>query len=536
MTVLRGGVARTLGVALAALIACWSCASAWGEEIYSNAAGGGEWSDPATWRGGAVPGPEDVVILARDDSVTFDRNDEGQATCRKLLLDPQSVLEFKTGAGPIVLTVNGLVESYGTIRLDATRAAADRHELRLVSPDSAQRVLRMGKGGGLVAAGRASLTKGRRNALLSSLPPLADPTLDPSAVLEAGPGTTLDLARIELVNMYVQATSIDNTGAKPGERINLVRNRFSGTSRVSLNGCDTPLVADNLFEREGTPPLQQPAIYLSGCPLAELRGNTIRGTYAGGITGYGQPQASVSDTLIENCPSGLYWYGADAMIRRLTIRNCNHGMTLTSASGALEDVTIEGCLSGYHHGGAVVQATNLVIRDMQAGSLYNIYFGSGPLTLINSPIKPEQIKFDPGFPQPPVDDKPRPPAVQALEFLIVRVSGDYPPGSTVAVRTTAAPSAPDAADQNVRNSPAPVLSSGYTPLPKTLEPLIVRSWMIDADGKLAAAPEYQLEVLAPVLGPGEVPQVLKAITVTPKEEWFRPEPNEKRATLEVMLP
>ena len=50
-------------------------ASAGAAEIYSNAIGGGAWSDPATWQGGAVPGPEDDVVLASDDQVVFDRND-----------------------------------------------------------------------------------------------------------------------------------------------------------------------------------------------------------------------------------------------------------------------------------------------------------------------------------------------------------------------------------------------------------------------------------------------------------------------------
>lgn len=532
------------GRAIAVVLCLWAAThgtAARGAEIYSNATGGGPWSDPATWKGGATPGPDDDVVLARDDTVTFDRNDDGRVTCHLLSLDPRSLLQFKTGAGTVVFSAGGLVDSYGTIRLDATRFARDRHEFRLVAADPEQRMLRVAKGGGLVVAGRAGLPKGAHNAMLSALPPPVEPPVDPSGIVEVTSGT-LDVQRAEITNVYLQALTIDNTGAKPGERVNLVRNRFSGTSRIMLSVCDTALLADNLFERDAQPPLQQPAIYLTGCPLAELRGNTVRGTYAGGITGYGQSDTSVTKTLIEKCPAGMYWYGSNFMIRDLTIRECGHGMTLTSAAGALEDVTIEGCNTGYHHGGATVQFTNLVIRNMQANSPYDIYFASGPLTLLNCNIRPEQIKWDPGFPPKPdptqpASDKPRPPAVQALQFLVVELKGEAPPGAKIDVRT-AAPAVPlpeGAADPNVRNSPAPVSSSRLTPLPKTLEPLIVRSWMFDADAKQVAAPEYQLRVLAPAAGGGE-PQALKTIALTPQDTWFRPEPNEKKATVEVTLP
>jgi hypothetical protein len=513
-------------------------ASAGAAEIYSNAIGGGAWSDPATWQGGVVPGSEDDVVLASDDEVIFDRHDDAAVSCHQLLLDPRSVLTFKTGAGPITLTVDGLLESYGHIRLDGTRSARDRLELRLAAPEADQRVLRLAQGGSLVAVGRTVRSQGERNVLLTSLPPPVEPATDPSAGLEAQAGTTLDVQRCELANVYLQAFSIDNTGAKPGERINVVRNHFVGTSRLMLSGCDTPLVADNLFERDDPVALQQPAIYLTGCPLAEVRGNTIRGTYAGGITGYGQTETSVTNNLIEKCQQGLYWYGANAMIRKLTIRDCSHGMTLTSASAAAEDVLIEGCLSGYHHGGADVQFTNLAIRNMQPNSPYDINYSSGPLKLLNCPIEPEQIKFDPSFVAQPADGGPRAPTVQSMQFVIVQVAGQAPSGVRVDIRT-AAPAVPLAAgalDPNVRNAPAAVLSSGFTPLPKTLEPLIVCGWSYDADAKLVAAPEYHLNVLAPAAGEAEASTVLKTVSITPQSQWYRAQPNDRVPTIEVTLP
>lgn len=526
--------AATFGIFLACCVAMPVPAA----EIYSNAAGGGAWSEPATWRGGAVPGPEDDVVLARDDTVTFDRNDDGRVTCRQLSLDPRSVLEFKTRAGSILFSAGGPIDSYGYIRLDASRAAADRHELRLVSAVAEQRVLRLSKGGGLVVAGRAGLAKGGKNAFLRSLPPKTEPPTDPSAIVEASEGTTIDLQRAEVENVHVQPSTIDNTGAKPGERVNFVRNHFIGTSRLNLVGCDTPLVADNLFERDAAPALTQAALYLNGCTLAEIRGNTVRGTYAYGIMTYGQSDGSVTNNLIEKCPYGFYWNGSNTMIRQLTIRDCVASLAFTSATGAMEDVTIENCKSGYYHYGTA-QITNLVIRNMPADNQYDIYFVGGSLKLVNCNIKPEQVKWNPGaFPPQLPTEKRRPPAVESMHFLVAQLKGPFPPGASIDVRT-AAPAVPLAAgadDPNVRNSPAPVLTSGFTPLPKTLEPLILRGWMFDPDGKPVAAPEYQIRVLAPAAAAAGERPVLKTVSVTPGETWYRPLPNDKKATLEVTLP
>src|SRR5207244_624494 len=185
--------------------------------------------------------------------------------------------------------------------------------------------------------------------------------------------------------------------------------------------------------------------------------------------------------------------------------------------GAMEDVTIEGCTSGYYQNASHAQITNLVIRNMQPTNAYDIYFASGTMKLVNCNIKPEQIKWDPGFPAKPLNDKPRPPAIESLQFLVTQLKGPFPPGAGIEVRTAmpAAPLAPGAADPNVRNSPAPVLTSGLTPLPKSLEPLIVRSWMYDADKNFIKAPEYQLKVLAPQGAAGAERPVLKTISITP---------------------
>ncbi len=538
----------TLRLALFAL--CWgfflATATGFADEIYSNASGGGDWSDPATWRGGKVPVAEDDVVIARDDSVTFNRNDDGQITCKQLSLDPRAVLQFKGGAGPIVFCANGLVESYGYIRLDASKSAKDQHEFRLVAEDIEQRMLKIAKGGGLVVSGRLGLPQGRKNALIASRPPKKEvpagmPQPDPTAILEAATGSTFDIQRAELSNIYAQPTGIDNTGAKPGERINVIKNRFGGTSRLFLTSCDSAVVADNLFERDDPFPVPQPALYISVCPLIEVRGNTIRGNYPGGITCYGQPECIMTNNVIEKCAAGLYWYGSGFMVKQLLIKDCTHGMTLTSAAGTLEDITITGAQSAYFHGGATVQMTNLVIRDMVPNpNGYKISMATGPLTLINSPVTPQDITFPPGWtPTPVVAGKPRLPAVQMLNFLVAQVSGQVPLGLAVEMKT-AQPKTPlpaGAQDPNIRNSPAPVLKNGFTPLPQSLEPLIVCSWQYDADGKLQPAPAYQLNIVGPVQAAGTEPRkILKSVTVTPEVGWYRAIPNEKKPTIEVSLP
>ncbi|MGE0606991.1 MAG: hypothetical protein AB7O62_07850 [Pirellulales bacterium] len=518
-------------------------------EIYSNSVGGGTWSDPATWRGGAVPTAEDDVVIARDDTVVFDRDDSEGVTCQLLSLDPRSALTFKSGMGRVVLSAANVVESYGLIKLDASKSAKDQHELRLLAEEAEQRVLRFAKGGGLIVSGRGGLPKGRFNAVIMSPTPafeqppegtLATLPSDPTALLEAMPGASLDLQRAELLNVNIEATGIDNTGARLGERLNVVRCGFRGTGRLKLTSCDSAVVRDNRFERQELPKLQPAALYISSCPLIEVRGNVIRGTYAGGLTCYGQNDCVMQDNVIEKCDSGVYWYGTGFMFKGMAIRDCPHGMTMTSARGAMEDVLIERCQTAYHHAGADMQCTNLVVRELiPTPNGYFIHYVSGPLRLLNCDIQPEQIVFSPSFtPEPVKEGKPRPPTVQSLSYLVAQVSGQVPPGVSVEV-VTAQPAAalpPGAQDLNIRNSPAPLLKNGLTPLPKTLEPIIVRGWSFDPEAKPAAAPGYILNVLGPAGSAGGARQVLKSMPVTPQADWFRAEPNGNQPTIEVTLP
>src|SRR5207248_1848768 len=114
-------------------------------EIASNGFGGGAWSDPASWRGKKVPGPDDDIIIQKNDVVVFDRGDTGKPTCRKLQIDPRGGLTFKTGAGKLVLAVTEPIETYGAIRLDGTKSASDEFELRLIGDAAGKRLVKLGK-------------------------------------------------------------------------------------------------------------------------------------------------------------------------------------------------------------------------------------------------------------------------------------------------------------------------------------------------------------------------------------------------------
>ncbi len=132
----------------------------------------------------------------------------------------------------------------------------------------------------------------------------------------------------------------------------------------------------------------------------------------------------------------------------------------------------------------------------------------------------------------PKTDKP---LVTSMQILVLKVDGKVPEDSVVDVRTVNPnpPIAPGAMDPNVRNSPAPLVG-GRTPLPESLSPIILRGWMIDKDGKMVQAPEYNVRVLAPA-EEGKEAKVLKALKVRPVGKWHRPSANDPTPTVEVSL-
>src|SRR5262249_38060189 len=139
--------ARTITALAALLLVGGALHSA---EITTNGSGGGPWSDPATWRGKAVPTGEDDVVIRKGDVVVFDRNDDGKQTCQKLLIDPKGSFTFKTGAGKVICCVAGSIEAYGPIQLDGTKSTNDFQELRLVGDTVAKRQIKLLKGSALI--------------------------------------------------------------------------------------------------------------------------------------------------------------------------------------------------------------------------------------------------------------------------------------------------------------------------------------------------------------------------------------------------
>jgi hypothetical protein len=514
-------------------------------ELHSNGLGGGDWSDPISWREKVAPTAADDVVISRGDVITFDRNDDGKTTCNRIYIDPNGSLVFKTGGGRVVCAPAGQVEAFGVILLDGTRSASDKLELRMVGPTAAERTVTLLKGGKLTAAGRKNLAHGKHNVTLSTL---ADP-VDPKApvkppietTITARDGSSLDVQRAELVNIHLMANDIDNTGAEVGERVNVVGNHFSGIAHTSITSCDSPLIADNKFvlmDKFATP---HSAMFVNGCLLSEIRGNIVRGRYSFGIQVRSQVDGTLTDCDFEGQATGVYYYGTNGMLKNLVIRKCDTGLTLTSASGVVEDTLIEGCKTGYYHGPTTAQFTNVRITDLQKDGTAVLYY-NGPLKLLNCNITAEQVTVAGTVDRKTVDGSL---PVECLNFLIVKAGGKFPLGSRVEVASAdrAANSVkggtmPRAADPNVRNSPAPLRPDGLTPLPESLEPIIVRAWSYDAAMKLTAAPKYVVRVIPPADAAtmAAAPKPLAEQTVVPEASWYREEPDTATPTLEVRIP
>jgi hypothetical protein len=504
---------------------CGHCSSAWSAEITTNGTGGGPWTDTATWRGGAVPKADDEVTVRKGDTVVFDRNDDGKVTCAKLFIDPDGGLKFKTGAGKVVFVTPGPIESFGLLKLDGTAAADDFHELRLTGKTPEDRTVKFEKGGALVVSGKANLPGGKRNVLIGSKCP--DPkAADPSAKVTVK-GGILDVQRADFQDVKLDGDDIDNTGAKAGQRCNVIGNRFLGKGNLSLVSCDTPAVTDNLLDYPGGPWQQPAAIALNGCPLADVKNNTIKGYFYYAFSVYGCTDAVLKGNTTEKAYVGVYCVGA-TMFKANTFREAGTAFVVTSINGTLEDTVIEKTAIGMHINGGTVQMANTVFRDPPKEH-HAIDFAAGELTLINCNFGPEQVTLPKTLPK---TDKPM---VTAMHYLVVKVNGDVEEDTAVDVRTVNPnpPIAAGAADLNVRNAPAPLLA-GRTPLPQSLSPLMVKSWVIDKDGKTVPAPEYTVRVVGPSDGVKERP-VFKTLTVKPDAKWFREKPNDPTPTLEVNL-
>ncbi len=88
-----------------------------GSNISSNGTGGGNWSEAATWSGGAVPGVNDRAVIAGGDTVIVDKVDTA-ASCAGITVEANGLLEFDTSASR-TLIVAGDIYVDGTLRMRA---------------------------------------------------------------------------------------------------------------------------------------------------------------------------------------------------------------------------------------------------------------------------------------------------------------------------------------------------------------------------------------------------------------------------------
>jgi hypothetical protein len=501
-------------------------------EISSNGIGGGPWSDPNSWSGKKAPGPDDDVIIRKLDVIVFDRGDDGKPTCKRLQIDPKGGLTFKSGAGKLALTVPEGIETFGPIRLDGTRSASDLFTIRLAGDKEDKRHLKLGRGGALLLFGRAALPENGRNVVLS-VPQLQDSKETLQGLVDAEGAVMIDWQRVRIEGVKLSARQIDNTGAKANERVRVVECQFTGPGRLHCLGCDTPEISRNTFDYKGPTVIPEPAVHLHTSPLAEVKGNTVRGLFHVGLGLYAQSDCVVTDTVVEKCNFGLSGgYGLpNLMVKQLIVRGCESGVRLEGTSGVVEDAVVEGALTAYQQTNSTVQIVNLQVKDLaKKGGLAVLHEG-GSLTLQNCNILPAEIKV---VPQPPAaDGKPRPIPVVCQQCLVIRVK-DAPAGARVEIRT-ANPALPaGAADPNVRNSPV-ALVNGLTPGPASLSPLLVRAWSLDLAGKPLPAPEYAVKILGIPAKEGAERPVLKTVLYRPPENAFRAPAAELAPTLEVSV-
>lgn len=503
-------------------------------EVHSNGLGGGRWSEATTWRGGSVPTAEDEAVIAARDTVLFDRDDSDRPTCRQLILDPKSTLAFQSGLGKRALTVDGPVEIYGVFKM-AAQAAGDDMALQMSAAAAADRTIKVERGGALLVSGRPFAAGAQPSARITVTAPAE------GKVAASAEATVANKGAIEVQNAWIHqvvitVNGIDNTGAKPNERCNFLSNLFTAQSAVVLSGCDSAVVARNTFEaRQGSRP-KAAAIRAASSPLAEIRENRITGPYWFGIE-LMMTECVVSGNQVQNCGTGIVLTRSAMLLKSNRILKCEVGLRTTLVRGNSEELAVEECALP-----VLVEASTLQLSGVRmvkpAGKPESaLKLVEGALQLVNCNIAVADVSVA-SRKSPPGGLDAEEPAVQAMAFVVVKLTGDVPRNVHVRLRTThpETPLAPGAQDPNVRNSPAPVRADGTTPLPATLVPLLVKTWSIDGSGVARESPEYTLEVLAPSAEERGPQRVIKSVAIKPEARWFRSAPSDPEPTIEVSLP
>lgn len=584
-----------VSAALAALLLVAPLASAGGEEIHSNGRGGGLWSEPETWHGNRVPGPEDTVVIAMRDRVEFDRDDREEPTCGALYLDPEAVLTFREGRHRRTLSVAGPVESYGTIRVDGTGDRRGQYEIRLVAegPSVEQRTIHLRENAGLMLYGHEQHRGNQRNVRLIAGREI-DPEADDETQIERIPGRIVadgdvmfDVHHAHVHDVEIELANLDNSGGTR-ERLNIIGCYLTGHTTLRLENCDTPVVRNSHFHTDDDAEPYQ-AVRLVDNDLAQLTNNRFEGPYNRalhinpdnnstiadteivGVTNRGMYLRSVTDTAIRNvridgegASTGIWVQSSrgGALLERVRVRDVEQAFRFRHSRAQLSDCSAEGLR---------------VEEEGDPGVALYLYRSS--VRLINSPFDPDEIEINDGG-SPPGDD----PYLQTMQHVIVRVvpaekaddadaeaeleqraeraaqagqagqSGqagqamsrrqhgmselDLPPGLQVRLQTAEeSGGVPEGrADLNVRNSPVPVSrTTGLTPLPRSQRALAVQSWRYDRDAEFRQAPFYELIVEART-GEDGAHETLVSRTIEPGVDWFRANPNAPEPTVEVRLP
>ena len=516
---------------VAVFVSALLAVSCFGAQVHSNGMGGGRWSDPDTWHGGKLPTDDDDVVIAMRDKVAFDLVGVEKPSCKGLYLDPEAVLTYHGKPGQLILAVNGPVESYGTIKIDGSQWPDSRFELRLVHAAAEPAKIVLLQNASLLTYGRKAPLNRERNVAIRAVSS-DDQQPRRLATIIADGYALLDLHFTELTDVIVRAKSLDNTPSRSNERLNIIANHFKGLARLEIENCDTPAVTGNSFQADQVP-VKEPAVRIQRSKLPEIRGNHLLGPYATALHLSENVDCSVIENTIIGCTDqGIYWANSiNAMIRNNLIADCKTAMAIRAGTGVIENVRVRNATTAFaltHN--SDMQLTTCLVEDMPDGASAMVLDGSTSL-LLNCNITDDKIVV---HNQPPSSR----PWAQSMQYVAVAIEGERPSGAWVELRTAEVSGGvpQDKADLNVRNSPAQIRSNGLTPLPHTMDPLMVRSWHIGRDGKTVNAPFYDLLVLAPADAPERPPRVLKSMLVEPNDDWFRPAPNDPTPTLKVTLP
>src|SRR5205814_3920873 len=129
----------------------------------------------------------------------------------------------------------------------------------------------------------------------------ADAKDDVPALVDGEGAVMIDWQRAAVRGVKLYAKKIDNTGAKPNERLRVSDCRFSGSGRIYCQGCDTPEILRNAFHNDGPKEVAEAAIHAHTSPLAEIRSNTVRGPFIIGIAVNATSDPVVVGNVVEKC-------------------------------------------------------------------------------------------------------------------------------------------------------------------------------------------------------------------------------------------